>query len=55
MAIEIMIYEYFLFSKTHTPQKLPLFAIVNDAVFVLHGGLFHTQDATLHELNDIDR
>ena len=36
-------------------QALPLFAIVNNAIFVLHGGLFHTRDITLSELDDIDR
>lgn len=36
-------------------QWLPLFAIINNAVFVVHGGLFHCQDATMEELNTIDR
>jgi len=36
-------------------QHLPLFALINDAVFVLHGGLFHTGDVLLSELNAIDR
>lgn len=34
---------------------LPLFAIINDSVLVLHGGLFHCQDVTLDELNRINR
>lgn len=34
---------------------LPLFTVVNDSILVVHGGLFHTQDATLNELNDIAR
>jgi len=34
---------------------LPLFAIINDAVLVVHGGIFHTQDALLSELNAINR
>jgi diadenosine tetraphosphatase ApaH/serine/threonine PP2A family protein phosphatase len=34
---------------------LPLFAIINDAVLVVHGGIFHTQDALLSELNAIKR
>ena len=29
--------------------------MVNESVFVVHGGLFHTTDATLDELNDIRR
>lgn len=36
-------------------QQLPLFAVVNKAVIVLHGGLFHTADTTLEELDKIDR
>lgn len=36
-------------------QQLPLFAVVNQAVIVLHGGLFHTEDTTLAELDKIDR
>jgi diadenosine tetraphosphatase ApaH/serine/threonine PP2A family protein phosphatase len=36
-------------------QQLPLFTIVNKSVIVLHGGLFHTQDASLAELDSIDR
>lgn len=36
-------------------QYLPLFAIVNDAVLVLHGGLFHDRDVTLQDLNEIER
>ena len=36
-------------------QHLPLFAIVNDEVFVVHGGLFHDKEVTVHELNDIRR
>lgn len=34
---------------------LPLFAVVNDSVFIVHGGLFHATDATLQELNEINR
>jgi diadenosine tetraphosphatase ApaH/serine/threonine PP2A family protein phosphatase len=34
---------------------LPLFTIVNDAIFVTHGGLFHCQDVTIAELNKIHR
>lgn len=40
---------------TVSPQQVPLFAVVNDDVFVLHGGLFHTRDARISELNDINR
>mmetsp|Transcript_35588 Transcript_35588/g.36292 ORF Transcript_35588/g.36292 Transcript_35588/m.36292 type:complete len:688 (+) Transcript_35588:83-2146(+) len=36
-------------------QQLPLVAVVNDAVFVVHGGLFHANDVTLEEINRIDR
>lgn len=36
-------------------QSLPLFALVNEQVFVVHGGLFHTVDVTLEELQMIDR
>jgi len=34
---------------------LPMFTIVNEAVMVVHGGLFHTEDTLLSELNAIDR
>ena len=34
---------------------LPMFTIVNNAVMVVHGGLFHTEDVLLSELNAIDR
>lgn len=43
------------FSSLPFAQQLPLFTVVNQAVIVLHGGLFHTQDATLAELDRIDR
>lgn len=36
-------------------QHLPLFCLVNDKVFVLHGGLFHNDDVLLSELNEIHR
>lgn len=36
-------------------QHLPMFAIINDAVFVVHGGLFHDVDVTLTELAQIPR
>jgi hypothetical protein len=36
-------------------NHLPLFAVVNERVFVLHGGLFHTADVKLAELNLIKR
>ena len=35
-------------------RYLPLFALVNDVVFILHGGLFHAE-ASLSDLNDINR
>lgn len=34
---------------------LPLFAVANDALFVVHGGLFHTPKVTLDELEEIQR
>ncbi len=34
---------------------LPLFATINDSIFVLHGGLFHNKDVTLKELDCIKR
>lgn len=34
---------------------LPLFALVNKSVFVVHGGLFHTPDVKIDELNEIVR
>jgi hypothetical protein len=36
-------------------NHLPLFAIVNERIFVLHGGLFHTPDVKLAELDLIKR
>ena len=36
-------------------QYLPLFTIINKAVLVLHGGLFHDNNVTLEELNKIER
>ena len=36
-------------------QHLPLFAVINSAVFVVHGGLFHDKDVTLEQLNMIRR
>lgn len=36
-------------------QQIPLFAVVNGAVFVVHGGLFHSESTTLEELNHIER
>lgn len=36
-------------------NHLPLFALVNKSVFVLHGGLFHTADVKLAELDMIKR
>jgi hypothetical protein len=32
-----------------------MFAIVNNAVFVVHGGLFHTKNVFLSELETIKR
>ena len=36
-------------------NHLPLFAVINSSVFVLHGGLFHTPDVKLAELDQIRR
>ena len=36
-------------------NQLPLFSLVNGAIFVVHGGLFHSADLTLSELNEIKR
>jgi len=32
-----------------------LYAIVNDTIIVLHGGLFHSSEVTLEDLLQIDR
>ena len=36
-------------------RQLPLFAVVNDSVMVLHGGLFRNKDVRMQDLHDIDR
>lgn len=36
-------------------QHLPLFAVVNNSVFVVHGGIFHDEQVTLEDLDAIDR
>eukprot|EP01039_Chlorochromonas_danica_P000938 gene938-1020_t len=36
-------------------QQIPLFTIVNDAIFVVHGGLFHCESTTLEDLDRIHR
>lgn len=36
-------------------KHLPLFTIVNDSIFVVHGGLFHDEDVKLLDLDEIDR
>lgn len=36
-------------------NHLPLFAVINDSIFVVHGGLFHNPQATIQDLEDIDR
>lgn len=36
-------------------QYLPLFAVVNDAILVVHGGLFHSSKICLEDLSDINR
>ena len=44
-----------LLSTQQVFSYLPMFTIVNNAVMVVHGGLFHTEDVLLSELNAIDR
>jgi len=34
---------------------IPLFALVNNSVFVVHGGLFHTPNVAIAELDEINR
>ncbi|CAM9136881.1 unnamed protein product, partial [Ectocarpus fasciculatus] len=36
-------------------NNLPLCAVVNDSIFVVHGGLFHETDVTLDDINNITR
>ena len=36
-------------------RHLPLFSVINDAIFVVHGGLFHDRKVTLETLNTINR
>eukprot|EP00607_Mallomonas_marina_P001939 CAMPEP_0182427696 /NCGR_PEP_ID=MMETSP1167-20130531/18986_1 /TAXON_ID=2988 /ORGANISM="Mallomonas Sp, Strain CCMP3275" /LENGTH=658 /DNA_ID=CAMNT_0024610119 /DNA_START=197 /DNA_END=2173 /DNA_ORIENTATION=+ len=36
-------------------RYLPLFTIVNDALFIIHGGLFHDRNVRLADLEQIDR
>jgi hypothetical protein len=36
-------------------QFLPMFTVVNEAVLVVHGGLFHSADVTLAEFSKIQR
>jgi len=36
-------------------RHLPLFAVINNRILVLHGGLFHQMEVKLSDLNDIDR
>ncbi len=44
---------FFMFGETF--KHLPLFTIIDDAIFVVHGGLFSDENATLKDLNEIDR
>ncbi len=44
---------YGMFMEVFT--RLPLFAVINSKVFVLHGGLFHSLDVTLADLDQIRR
>lgn len=36
-------------------NHLPLFALANDAIFVVHGGLFHNPHVSMADLEDISR
>eukprot|EP01041_Mallomonas_annulata_P005264 gene5264-10533_t len=36
-------------------RYLPLFTIINNAIFIIHGGLFHDRAVTLADLEAIDR
>lgn len=36
-------------------RHIPLFTIINEEVFVVHGGLFHDVNVRLEDLSDIDR
>ncbi|CAK9252506.1 unnamed protein product [Sphagnum jensenii] len=36
-------------------QQLPLFTLIEEQVLILHGGLFHSPDATLKDMNSIKR
>jgi serine/threonine-protein phosphatase with EF-hands len=44
---------FFMFGETF--KHLPLFSIISDAVFVVHGGLFCDPTITLKDLEQIDR
>lgn len=36
-------------------RYLPLFTIINDTIFIVHGGLFHDPDVKIQDLDNIDR
>jgi len=36
-------------------KYIPLFSLINESVFVVHGGLFHSSGTLLSDLKDIDR
>lgn len=44
---------FMIFCETF--KYLPLFTIINDAIFVVHGGLFHDRNVTLESLDMINR
>ncbi len=44
---------FFMFGETF--KHLPLFSVVSDSVFVVHGGLFCDANATLKDLEQINR
>lgn len=36
-------------------RHIPLFSIINNSIFIVHGGLFRYQDVTLEDLSNINR
>ena len=44
---------FFMFGETF--KHLPLFTVIDHTIFVVHGGLFSDDSATLEDLNEINR
>ena len=42
-----------MFAETF--KYIPLITLINSIVFVVHGGLFHSQDVKVDEINEIER